>query len=147
MLPTPGGVCQGEKRSILWSILFPGMKKIPLVAIIATLAILAGGIFLFSKNTPSPAPLPAPTTHEYFFSPTCPHCTNVNVFIESWDKKDTFQMQKYDVSGTENSDLFLGRGKACGIRPSELGVPLLVTTEGKCLLGDEPIIEYLKNLN
>ena len=123
------------------------MKRIPLIAILATIAIFAGGIFLFSRNSASPAatPLPVPTVHEYFFSPTCPHCTKVAEFVETWDKKDTFQMQKYDVSDTENSDLFLGRGKACGIRPSELGVPLLVTLEGKCVVGDTPIIDYLKS--
>lgn len=54
-------------------------------------------------------------------------------------------MQKYDVSQAENSDLFIKRGQACGIRPSELGVPFLVTPEAKCYLGDEPIIEFLKN--
>lgn len=125
------------------------MKRIPIIAVLATLAIFAGGIFLFSRPTDDQpladrTTLPSPTSHQYFFSPTCPHCTKVAEFMETWDKKDTFQMQKYDVSDTENSDLFLARGKACGIRPSELGVPLLMTLEGKCIVGDTPIIDYLK---
>lgn len=125
------------------------VKKFPLVIGLATLALIIGGALLFSKNPapqPSPSPL-QPSTHEYFFSPTCPHCTNVAEFMETWNKKETFATQKYDVNSAENSDLFVARGKACDIRPSELGVPLLVTPEGKCIVGDTPIIDYLKTWN
>ena len=122
------------------------MKKTPFFLFLAALIILIGGAIFFSKRAPSPT-LPSPTTYEYFFSPTCPHCTNVTQFLDSWDKKDTFQIQKYDVTGTENSDLFLARGKACEIRPSELGVPFMITPGGECLMGDTPIIDYLKNWN
>lgn len=120
------------------------MNKTPFFLAVIVLIILVTGVFIFSRPK-NELPLPSPISNEYFFSPTCPHCVNVNAFIETWDMKDTFNMQKLSVDKSANSDLFLTRGKACGIRPSELGVPFLVTPEGKCLLGDEPIIEYLKN--
>ena len=39
------------------------------------------------------------------------------------------------------------RAKICEIKSSEMGVPFLVTPEGKCFAGDQSIIEHFKNLS
>lgn len=118
------------------------------VSIIATLVILAGGVFMFTRNTSSEElTLPAPTTYEYYWSETCPHCKKVNNFFETWEGKDKIQIEKYEINESrDNQSRFVQRGRECGIARNQLGVPLLVTPNGACLTGDEPIIEHYKGL-
>lgn len=127
------------------------MKKFPLFIILATLTIIIGGVFLSTRSQNSSATisdfsLPA-STHVYFWSETCPHCSNVAEFIDGWDKKDIFELEKIEINDSdENSKKFLDAGKFCGIARNNLGVPLLITTKGECLVGDVPIIDYLENV-
>lgn len=90
-----------------------------------------------------------PPSYEYFWSVSCPHCANVQEFVDGWVGKDKIQIDKFEVNESfENKKKFLDRGTFCQIPRNELGVPLLVTPESPpCLFGDEPIIEYLKNLD
>ena len=123
------------------------MKKFPLAIGALTIIILIGGIYLFSRNS-SEGAYKKPETPEYFWSETCPHCKNVADFIETWEGKDKFQMNKIEVnSSNENSIRFYQVGSFCKIPRNNLGVPLLVNTDGKCLQGDEPIIQFLQELD
>lgn len=123
------------------------MKKIPLVVGIVTLAVIIGGVFIFSKNTDKQTlPFP-PSTYEYFWGDGCPHCKNVQAFYDSWDKKDQVKINKMEVwNNNANAKIFQDRASSCGIKPKEMGVPFLVTPEGKCLSGDVDIINLLKSI-
>ena len=123
------------------------MKKYFLL-IIASATILLGGVFFFSRNSGSSTTTPPPiTSYEYFWGDGCPHCANVEEFMKTWDKKNQTNIQKLEVwYNKENAKLMQERAKACGIEPSGMGVPLLVTPEGKCLTGDTSIIELFKSL-
>lgn len=122
------------------------MKKFPLFIVIAI--VLTVAFFIFKNSQPKDEEeVAAPTTNQYFWSKTCPHCANVAEFIDGWDKKDNFLMEKYEINeSSENRLKFYNMGMFCKISKSELGVPFLVTPDGKCLVGDQPIIEYLKSL-
>lgn len=122
------------------------MKRFPIIVGAITLLILFGGIFLFSKKETSTS---LPSVPEYYWSSTCPHCAKVQEFIDSWDKKDklTLDKKQIDDGNYTNSILLSKRARSCGIPGSQVGVPLIFTTQGKCIVGDEPIIEYLKGLN
>jgi|SRR3989344_2043805 len=126
------------------------MKNFIFFAVILIVLIIIGAVFLNSVKNESQNQSQAivlPTEYEYFWSETCPHCANVAEFMESWDKKDKIQMQKIEVNESlDNKKKFVERGDFCQIPRNQLGVPLLITPEGICLSGDEPIIEYLKNL-
>ncbi len=125
------------------------MKKFFLPAtIIATLVVVIGGIFLISKSQKSsPVPTPAPNTYEYFWGDGCPHCAKVEEFMNSWDKKDKIKLTKMEVwKNLDNARIMDARAKACGIPKDQLGVPLLYTPDGKCLIGDGPIIDLFKSL-
>lgn len=123
------------------------MKKTAIIAVLATLIIFAGGVFFLSKEPQSEEIPSSSTFYEYFWGDGCPHCVTVANFFENWDKKDKFQITKYEVwNSTKNAALMAQRAKTCGITPSGMGVPFLVTPEGKCFSGDTPIIDYLKNL-
>jgi len=124
------------------------MKKFPLLIGIVTLAIILGGVFLFSKVPNQTSNTPLPASYEYFWSEGCPHCKNVADFMNSWGKKDQVKIDKLEIwSSPKNAALMEARYKYCKITDrTEMGVPLLFTPEGKCFSGDTPIIDYLKGL-
>ncbi len=127
------------------------MKKFFLpLSIAATLIIIIGGVLLTSKGqgaSPSPSPLASPTSYEYYWGDGCPHCANVEAFLETWDKKDKITLDKKEVwKNPANANAMLQRAKACSLDTTKLAVPMLVTLDGKCLVGDTPIIDYLKGL-
>ncbi len=103
------------------------------------------GAFYFSKTKPSEIKLP--TGYEYYWGDGCPHCANVAAFLESWDKKDKINLQKLEVwSNPTNAKLMQERYSYCKVDKTQMGVPLLFTPDGKCLVGDVPIIDFLKNI-
>ena len=123
------------------------MKNFLFFIILVVILVIIGGLFLNEVKKEGSLKSTPITTHEYFWSETCPHCAKVTEFMDSWDKKDQFEVQKFEVSrSATNATLLVRRGTACGISQKELGVPLLVTPQGQCIIGDEPIIEYLNKL-
>jgi hypothetical protein len=123
------------------------MKKFTLAIILITVFIVAGGVFLISRNS-SPKGYPLPTSLEYYWGNGCPHCQNVEDFMSSWNKKDAVKIEKMEVWGNRtNVARMQARYEYCRIPSTEMGVPLLFTPEGKCYSGDIPIINYLKSLS
>lgn len=127
-----------------------GMKKYPLLLIVLICtAVIVGAVFLSRKGQPKSEEVAEspPGTLQYYWSKTCPHCTKVAEFLEGWDKKDQLEMEKFEINeSSENRLKFYKMGMFCNISRDELGVPFLITPEGKCYIGDEPIIEYFKGL-
>lgn len=87
-------------------------------------------------------------TYELYWSEGCPHCKNVETFLNIWEKKDSVKIKKYEVQNNQtNANLMLQRAKTCGINTTkELSVPLLYMPGSKCLNSDTSIIEYFKSL-
>ncbi len=125
------------------------MRKflVPTIIILAVLAAFAG-FYLLTKNTLVPkTPTPLPTNYEYFWGNGCPHCVNVSEFLDNWSGKDKIKIDKKEVwNNPANAALMQERATYCKIDKSGMGVPLLFTPDGKCLVGDTPVIDYFKNL-
>lgn len=125
-------------------------NKAILTTVIATIFIVVGGALILSKgskNTSEVAPSISPNSYKYFYGQGCPHCENVEKFIETWDKKDSISITKMEVwYNNENAKIIAGEAEKCGISKNDLSVPLLVTPDGKCLSGDTSIIDYFKNI-
>ncbi len=125
------------------------MNKFSIIAVIVTLIIIVGGVFLMSKgeNTNSSKNYPLPTNLTYYWGNGCPHCKIVADFLSSWDKKDTVKIDKKEIwSNAANTKEMQARYTSCNIPQSQMGVPFLFTPEGKCYSGDQLIIDYLKNI-
>jgi glutaredoxin len=121
------------------------MKKFLIIVGLVTVVIIAGGIKLFSKPE---APLSPPTSYELYTGEGCPHCEIVKDFLSTWEGKDKVKIEEKEVwYNKENASLLQRRAIACGINPNNMGVPFMVTPEGKCLDGDQPIIDHLKSLD
>lgn len=128
------------------------MKKFPILIGVITVLIIVGGVFLASKNS-SPKTYPPPVNPTYYWGNGCPHCANVEEFLNSWDPPageagKKVQIDKKEVWGSSaNARELEARYEYCKItNPSEMGVPLLFTPDGKCYSGDVEIINYLKNI-
>lgn len=120
------------------------MKKFLIIVTVATVLLIAGGIKLLSKPE---VPLSAPTSYELYVGEGCPHCKIVEDFLSTWEGKDKVKIDQIEVwYNKENASILQRRAKACGVNPSNMGVPFMVTPEGKCLDGDQPIIDYFKGL-
>lgn len=116
-------------------------------AIFGALIILAaaGGFWVLTQKNTNIPPIAG---YEYFWGDGCPHCAVVAEFLATWEGKDKIKIEKKEVwKNTANSRVLGARAVNCGIPKDELGVPLLVTPEGQCIVGDQPIIEHLKNLD
>lgn len=120
------------------------------IVIIIIVILLGGYIFLLSKSPNTPNSNTSPTNSDtliYFWSITCPHCKNVADFLNTWPNTDKLKLDKKEVSENRSNSLLLTqKAAACGIPSNEVGVPLLVTLDNKCIVGDRPIIDYFKGL-
>lgn len=123
------------------------MKRLPVIIIVIILLGL-GYILLLSKlSNGSETVVSNPNAILYFWSETCPHCENVAAFLESYPEKDKIILDKKEVSKDRgNANLLAKESANCNIPADQMGVPLLITKEGKCLTGDTPIIDYFKSL-
>ena len=123
------------------------MKNLPLIVGVLTLLVIIGGVFAFSGKDQAPASPFPPASYEYFWGDGCPHCANVQAFFDTWEKKDQISLTKLEVwNNRDNASLMAERAKSCNISPTGMGVPFLVTPEGKCLSGDTDIINLFKGL-
>lgn len=81
-----------------------------------------------------------------FYGSTCPHC----IVVEEWlaenaeiEKKAGLIMKEV-YEDKNNSAEMTQRAKECGVATENgIGVPFLYDN-GTCLMGDQPIIDYLK---
>ena len=80
-----------------------------------------------------------------FFGDTCPHCKNVDEYINQNGIRNKFKFQELEVyNNKDNAQLLVQKAKQCGLDTSSgVGVPFFFDG-GKCLQGDQPIIDFLK---
>lgn len=82
-----------------------------------------------------------------FFGDTCPHCENVEAFINENNIKDKISFQELEVyRNQENAALLRKKAIHCDLDISNgIGVPFFFDGEN-CLVGGEAIIEFLKEI-
>jgi glutaredoxin len=120
-------------------------NKFLLLTLLGTFIIIVFGVIFLSKS--SPPSLPLPSSYEYYWGEGCPHCANVEEFLETWERKDQVEIEKKEVyQNKENANYLAQRAAYCKLNTNTIGIPFLFTPDGKCITGDEPIIELLKSL-
>jgi hypothetical protein len=124
------------------------MKRFPLIISVTTVLIISLGIFLLSRKPSEEFVVtPLPSNYEYFWGEGCPHCANVADFLDSWENTDKIEIEKKEVyEDQENANLLLARAQYCKLPNNQVGVPFLFTPEGKCFVGDTPIISFFEQL-
>ena len=125
------------------------MNKVGVIIIISSLLILGGGAYFFTKPEKLvEIPQKEADSYEYFWGNGCPHCAVVAEFFNSSDKDEKVKLVKYEVwYDKNNAKIMEDRYNKCDPKPQgQMSVPFMVTPDGKCLVGDAPIIELFKNL-
>lgn len=120
------------------------MKK----AILIFLGIFAliGISFFFLKKNSLNEKLEIPKGIVLFYGIGCPHCAKVENFIKENKIKEKISFEEREVYfNRKNAKLLIEVAKKCGYPESQIGVPFLWDGENeKCIVGDEPIINFLK---
>lgn len=82
-----------------------------------------------------------------FYSDSCPHCKNVEAYISESGVKDKIKFDEKEVSKSQvNATLLESKARQCGLDLTQgIGVPFFFDGQ-KCLMGDQPIIDYFKAL-
>jgi glutaredoxin len=114
-------------------------KKYWLIIIILVVVVGLLILFLSGKEAKSELIL--------FYSDSCPHCQNVEKYINDNGLKNKLKFQELEVSQNKaNSSRLMEKARQCGLNTdSGIGVPFFFDGE-KCLLGDQDIIAYLEKL-
>lgn len=106
--------------------------------VILGVAVIFIGAIIYAKR---------PTTMILFYSDSCPHCQNVETYINENGIKDKIRFEKKEVSQNQaNATLLERKARQCNLDMTQgLGVPFFFDGQ-ECLVGDEPIIDYFKAL-
>lgn len=79
-----------------------------------------------------------------YYGETCPHCKIVEKYIADNQLEQKLNIGQKEVYNNQtNSQELLTRAESCQLDTSSVGVPFL-WTGSKCLVGDQPIIDFLK---
>jgi len=116
-------------------------KKILLsVFLLALLVTTGAGCSSTNTSTPNGKIL--------FFRDDCPHCKNVEAYVEKNDVRSKISYDLLEVKYSRaNSDLMVAKAKICNIPLDQVGVPFFWDSS-QCIVGDTPIIDYFdKQIN
>ncbi|OGK72611.1 hypothetical protein A2459_01315 [Candidatus Roizmanbacteria bacterium RIFOXYC2_FULL_41_10] len=123
--------------------------KQQLFALIIILVALFGTLFLVytaTQNSSSVTPL---TTLKkdafiYFYGNTCPHCKELNIWLEENQIAKKVKIDKKEVyQNKANADQLQQAAKICGLDTSSIGVPF-VYDNGKCYVGSDEAKDLFK---
>ena len=121
------------------------MKKTILFSILFLVCIILGVGFYFSLKGKSFSNYSSGNLI-VFYGIGCPHCAKVKEFITENKIKEKIPLDEKEVYfNRQNAKKLKEVAKICGFNENEIGVPFLWDGESqKCIVGDEPIINYFK---
>lgn len=125
------------------------MNKKTSISAALFLIVLVFGIFILNKNK-EPGTIvpdgdkPAKSKIVLFYGEGCPHCANVEKYLENNDVKNKISFANKEVYyNQKNANEMAAKAKICDMTTDSIGVPFLWDGE-KCLIGDVEIINFFK---
>jgi glutaredoxin len=115
------------------------MKKNKTLIIILAIIVVLGGLSVLGRFTNKSEMI-------LFFGDTCPHCKNVDKYLEDNGIRNKVKFQELEVyQNKANAELLTAIAKKCNLDTTGgVGVPFLYDGS-KCIQGDQPIIDFFKN--
>lgn len=75
-----------------------------------------------------------------YWGVTCPHCHDTIEWIEKNKIEDKISIVRKEVYNNQTNSLELSvKAKSCGLDEMNIGVPLMYTSQGECLIGTPDI--------
>lgn len=120
------------------------MKKFLLIFF--AVIFLVGISFFFLRKNSSNENLEILKEIILFYGRGCPHCEKVEKFIKENNLREKIYFEEREVYfNRKNARLLEEIAKKCNLTKNEIGVPFLWDGKvSKCIVGDEPIINYFK---
>ena len=108
------------------------------VVVLVILGLISAVVFdVSSPNTAIDADI-------LYWGTTCPNCHDTIDWIKENKIDEKITVVLKEVYGNQqNSDELVQNAKECGIEPDYIGIPLLYTVDGECLMGTPDISKYL----
>ncbi len=112
-------------------------KKNTILVLICLFGVL--GIFYFARKNQAPTDL----NPVLFYGNTCPHCKEVEKFIDDNKIKDKIKLDEKEVyDNSVNAQEMLKRAESCGLPTDNVGVPFLYADK-QCFIGTPDVESYL----
>jgi len=122
-------------------------KKVSIPAIIFLIISVIGIMALANDTKTSPKPTDNVANDSeiiLFYGDGCPHCALVEKFVAENDIEAKVPFTKKEVYySKQNANELAEKAKVCGMPTDSIGVPFL-WDGSKCLVGDQPIIDFFK---
>ncbi|NTW13521.1 MAG: hypothetical protein HGA31_00630 [Candidatus Moranbacteria bacterium] len=119
-------------------------KAIAVIALLAV-AVFVGGFMLQNRSqniTSDSASSDASTGIVFYYGVECPHCKDVEKFLDDNKASEKMSFSKKEVWHDQaNSAEMAAKAKSCGLQEKEIGVPFLYA-EGKCYVGTPDVEAY-----
>ena len=109
-------------------------KSLKISLLIVGLIVVSVGLAIIKSRPAQPI---------LFYSNYCPHCKNVEKYINDNNIKQKIAFKELEVADNKaNANILMAKAVKCGLDTNNIGVPLFY--DGKqCLIGDQDIINYL----
>ncbi|MCS6956365.1 MAG: hypothetical protein N2593_02225 [Patescibacteria group bacterium] len=122
-------------------------KKIIFTVGAFSLIILILGYIIFGsqnkKNTQ--IKIPSRETNVYYYGETCPHCKDVQKWMNENKVEQKIKIEKKEVWNNQKNAQELNKvAENCGLNISSIGVPFLYS-DGKCFIGTPDVIKQIEN--
>lgn len=80
-----------------------------------------------------------------YYGDGCPHCKIVEDYLAANPATKQLKIISKEVySNPDNANELVNHATTCGLDTADIGVPFLWTGQN-CLIGDQPIIDFLKD--
>lgn len=114
-------------------------KKTIIIFSVCLLVVVGTFLFLNNKSSSENVDL------VIFYSDNCPHCLNVEKFLEENKVSEKVVYTRKSVDNNQaNVTELLAKANKCGIKDG-VGIPLLWDGENsRCLMGDVDVINFFK---
>ena len=121
------------------------MKKIVQIVILGGIIFIIATFYFLNEKKNRELLESAKDKMIFFYGETCPHCANVEKFFEENEIEKEIQFEEKEVYNDKNNAklLILVAKRKCNLKENEIGVPFF-WDGSKCIVGDQPIINYFK---
>lgn len=123
------------------------MDKKAILAVVIAVACVAGFAFWNSKradDSGSASGGSAPSGIVFYYGAECPHCKDVEAFLDENKVADKVNFTKKEVWHDQTNAAEMAEAvKACGLSGDKVGVPFLYA-DGKCHVGTPDVEGYFR---
>lgn len=120
------------------------MEKKHSIALMVVLVVIVGGLIWWGLQEDATKPVLDQSVTTYFYGETCPHCHDVQKFLDENKIDQKVSFVKREVWGDRsNATMMREAAGICSLETKDIAVPFLFS-EGKCFIGTPKVVDFFK---